>query len=214
MSTCLVAGSTGLVGSFLVKKLADNGNKVFALTRKEEFKDSDEVKHIKVDFDSLNLSSDQIEAIDDVFICLGTTIKKAGSKENFKKIDVDYCLSVANQSLNLGAKNLSLVTSIGSDKNSKNFYLSTKGLVEYEISKLSYESISIYRPGLLIGSREEARLGEFIGQLIQPLLIDPFLGGAVKKYKSIKAEVLADFISDHSGKSQGINFYDYRDFGR
>ena len=121
---------------------------------------------------------------------------------------------MANQSLNLGAKNLSLVTSIGSDKNSKNFYLSTKGLVEYEISKLSYESISIYRPGLLIGSREEARPGEFIGQLIQPLLIDPFLGGAVKKYKSIKAELLADFISDHSGKSQGINFYDYRDFGR
>ena len=112
MSTCLVAGSTGLVGSFLVKKLVDNDNKVFALTRKEEFKNSDEVKYIKVDFDSLNLSSDQIEAIDDVFICLCTTIKKAGSKENFKKIDVDYCLSVANQSLNLGAKNLSLVTSI------------------------------------------------------------------------------------------------------
>ena len=85
MSTCLVAGSTGLVGSFLVKKLADNGNKVFALTRKEEFKDSDQIQYIKVDFDSLNLSSDQIEAIDDDFICLGTTIKKAGSKENFKK---------------------------------------------------------------------------------------------------------------------------------
>ena len=51
MSTCLVAGSTGLVGSFLVKKLADNGNKVFALTRKEEFKESDQIQYIKVDFD-------------------------------------------------------------------------------------------------------------------------------------------------------------------
>ena len=211
MSKSMVAGSTGLVGKLVVKELAKKKGKVFALARNNTSSSNDSIQYLKINYDSINLS-EELKEIEDVFICLGTTIKKAGSKEAFKKVDVDYCLSAARESLKLGAKNLSIVTSIGADENSSNFYLKMKGLVEKEISKLSFESISIYRPGLLIGSREEMRTGEFFAQKIQPLLIDPFLQGSLKKYRSIRAEDLARYMVKNSGNTEGINIYYYSDF--
>ena len=103
------------------------------------------------------------------------------------------------------------ITSVGADSSSSNFYLRTKGIVENKISQLGFSSLSIHRPGLLIGPRKEMRLAEFLGQKIQPL-VNPFLLGNLSKFRSIKAEVLARAMIKCSGLEQGTHYYFYNDF--
>ena len=187
----LVAGSTGLIGNLLVQELVNSGIEVTALLRHSSSSENKLISYDVVNFDDLQSSESLFDEVTDIFICLGTTIKKAGSKEAFIKVDVDYCVAVAKAASKAKIPNLSLVTSVGADPESKNFYLKCKGEVERQISKLSFDSISIYRPGLLIGHREEKRAAEAFGQWLQPNLIDPFLLGSAKKYRSVKANDLA-----------------------
>ena len=193
---CLVAGSTGLIGNFLVKELAKSDVEVIALTRNEYFSENQQVIYETIDFDKKESFEELFKNVTDVFICLGTTINKAGSKESFRKVDVDYSFSIAEAASKASVPNLSVVTSIGADSKSNNFYLKCKGEVEEMISSLPFQSLSIYRPGLLIGEREEKRFAEAIGQIIQPRLIDPLLRGSAKKYRSVKAEDLATRFKD------------------
>ena len=207
----LVVGSTGLVGEEVVKELVAKGIPVKALSRIDLNSPNPLVKNIKVNFDFLHEYKEHFKEVSDVYICLGTTISKAGSEEAFEKVDIDYCLETAKHALNAGVKNLSLITSIGADSKSSNFYLKTKGTVEDKISQLGFPSLSVHRPGLLIGPRKEMRLAEFLGQKIQPL-INPFLLGNLSKFRSIKAEVLARAMIKCSGLEQGTHYYFYNDF--
>ena len=209
---CLVAGSTGLIGNFLVKELAKSDVEVIALTRNEYFSENQQVIYETVDFDKKESFEELFKNVTDVFICLGTTINKAGSKESFRKVDVDYSFSIAEAASKASVPNLSVVTSIGADSKSNNFYLKCKGEVEEMISSLPFQSLSIYRPGLLIGKREEKRFAEAIGQIIQPRLIDPLLRGSAKKYRSVKAEDLAYTLQTLSGVSKGKTIYQFEDF--
>ncbi len=209
---CLVAGSTGLIGNFLVKELAKSDIEVIALTRNEHFSENQQVIYETVDFDKRESFEELFKNVTDVFICLGTTINKAGSKESFRKVDVDYSFSIAEAASKASVPNLSVVTSIGADSKSNNFYLKCKGEVEEMISSLPFQSLSIYRPGLLIGEREERRFTESIGQIIQPRLIDPLLRGSAKKYRSVKAEDLAYTLQTLSGASKGKTIYHFEDF--
>jgi uncharacterized protein YbjT (DUF2867 family) len=181
----LVVGSTGLIGSSIVTQLLEREESVIALVRTDEASTNSLLDFHKVNFDDLKIPNDFFSDVKDLFICLGTTIKKAGSEDAFQKVDVTYCKEIAQEAQQGGVTNLSIVTSVGSDSNSKNFYLKSKGLIESQILELDFESISIYRPGLLIGPRDEFRLGEFIGQKISPFLIDPLLRGSLRKYRSI-----------------------------
>ena len=207
----LVVGSTGLVGEEVVNELASKGIPVKALSRIDLNSPNPLVKNIKVNFDCLHEYKEHFKEVSDVYICLGTTISKAGSEEAFEKVDIDYCLETAKQALNAGVKNLSLITSIGADSSSPNFYLKTKGTVEDKISQLGFPSLSVHRPGLLIGPRKEMRIAEFLGQKIQPL-VNPFLLGNLSKFRSIKAEVLARAMIKCSGLEQGTHYYFYNDF--
>jgi uncharacterized protein YbjT (DUF2867 family) len=208
----MVVGSTGLIGRSLVHQLIKQGISVKALTRKDQAASDSICEYIKVNFDALELSSELLSDVKDMYICLGTTIKKAGSKEAFQKVDIQYCIDVAREAEKNGVRNLSIITSVGSDPKSSNFYLKTKGLIEEQISDLNFDSISIHRPGLLIGSRKEMRAGESLGQMIYPFLVNPFLFGHLTKYKSVEAEVLAKALMRLSGFKQGINFYYFDDF--
>jgi uncharacterized protein YbjT (DUF2867 family) len=208
----MVVGSTGLIGRSLVHQLIRQGISVKALTRKDQAASDSICEYIKVNFDALELSSELLSDVKDMYICLGTTIKKAGSKEAFQKVDIQYCIDVAKEAEKNGVRNLSIITSVGSDPRSSNFYLKTKGLIEEQISDLNFDSISIHRPGLLIGSRKEMRAGESLGQMIYPFLVNPFLFGHLTKYKSVEAEVLAKALMRLSGFKQGINFYYFDDF--
>ena len=208
----MVVGSTGLIGSSLVHQLIEGGEPVKALTRGDQLTSNSILEYIKVDFDALEHNSESFSDIKDIYICLGTTIKKAGSKAAFQKVDIQYCIEVAREAEKNGVRNLSIITSVGSDSGSSNFYLKTKVLIEEKISGLNFDSISIHRPGLLIGSRKESRVGESIGQILQPFLVNPFLIGSLTKYRSVESEVLAKAMIRLSGFKKGVNFYYYDDF--
>ena len=207
----LVVGSTGLIGSSIITQLLEKEESVIALVRTDEASTNSLLDFHKVNFDDLKFPNDFFSDVKDLFICLGTTIKKAGSEDAFQKVDVTYCKQIAKKAQQGGVTNLSIVTSVGSDSNSKNFYLKSKGLIESQILELDFESISIYRPGLLTGPRDEFRLGEFIGQKISPFLIDPLLRGSLRKYRSINGDKLAKAMINLSGE-EGVNYYYFDDF--
>ena len=208
----MVVGSTGLVGKSVVNHLIKKDIAVLALVRNDEISNNSLLNYYKIDFDDLQFPDGTFSDIKDIFICLGTTIKKAGSKEAFQKVDITYCYEIAKQAKARGVKNISIVTSLGSDSNSANFYLKSKGMIEDKIIKMDFDSISIHRPGLLIGARNEIRLGEFIGQKIFPYFIDPFLMGSLRKYRSIKGDTLAMAMINLSGYEEGVNYYYFDDF--
>ena len=210
----MVVGSTGLVGKSVVNHLIEKDIAVLALVRNDEVSKNSLLNYYKIDFDDLQFPDETFSDIKDIFICLGTTIKKAGSKEAFQKVDITYCYEIAKQAQARGVKNISFITSLGSDSNSPNFYLKSKGMIEDKITKLDFDSISIHRPGLLIGARNEIRLGEFIGQKIFPYFIDPFLMGSIRKYRSIKGDTLAKAMVNLSGYREGINYYYFDDFNK
>ena len=207
----LVVGSTGLIGSSIITQLLEKEESVIALVRTDEASTNSLLDFHKVNFDDLKFPNDFFSDVKDLFICLGATIKKVGSEDAFQKVDVTYCKEIAKEAQQGGVTNLSIVTSVGSDSNSKNFYLKSKGLIERQILELDFESISIYRPGLLIGPRDEFRISEFIGQKISPFLIDPLLRGSLRKYRSINGDKLAKAMINLSGK-EGVNYYYFDDF--
>ena len=207
----LVVGSTGLVGDEVVNLLTSKEIPVRALCRSDLSSHKPLVEYIKVNFDCLDEYQEHFKEVNDVYICLGTTISKAGSQKAFEKVDIEYCLETAKIALESGVKNLSLITSMGSDSSSSNFYLRTKGIIEDKISQLDFQSISIHRPGLLIGARKEMRLAELVGQKIHPI-VNLLLLGNLSKFRCIKVEILARAMINCSGLEAGIKHYYYNDF--
>ena len=208
----MVAGSTGLVGKALVNNLVSKGQAVRALVRTQENTTNPLLEYLRIDFDNFQLPEEKWIDVKDLYICLGTTIKKAGSKEAFQKVDINYCLEVAKEAQKFGVSNVSIITSLGSDEKSSNFYLKSKGIIENYISELDFDSIAIHRPGLLIGARPELRLAELLGQKIYPFLINPFLMGYLRKYRCVDGDILAKAMINLSGTKEGTNFYYFDDF--
>ncbi|MGM9927241.1 MAG: oxidoreductase [Bacillus sp. (in: firmicutes)] len=189
--TALVAGGSGLIGDELLQILLESPEyeQVIAIVRKALPIKHKKLKEIIVDFDRLQDFSDEFMA-DDVFCCLGTTIKKAKTKKEMFKVDVEYPIAVAELAKEQGAKGFYIVSAIGADKDSSVFYLKMKGQLETHIQKISYEQVGIFRPSLLLGEREEFRLGEKMGGMIATLF-SPLMTGSLKKYRAIKGETVA-----------------------
>src|SRR5262249_9742691 len=117
-----------------------------------------------------SLSAEDFRGVQDVFCALGTTIRKAGSEAAFRGVDLELPLRAAQEARKAGAEQFVVVTSVGADARSKNFYLRTKGELEQELSRLPFRAIHILRPSLLIGKRQEFRLGESLAMKIAPAL--------------------------------------------
>jgi len=169
MKTALVVGATGLVGRYLLSELLANGNyeKVVAFVRTSIDLHHPDFEQVVVDFDSL----EQINfSVDDVYCCLGTTIRKAGSKEAFRKVDLSYPILIARLALKVGAQSYGIVTSMGADSRSRFFYNRVKGEVENELNALAYKRLLILRPSMLLGDREEVRWGEGVAKIFMRLL--------------------------------------------
>ena len=191
MKTAIVIGATGLVGSFITLKLLDDNR---YLKVKVFVRNSLEVKHPKleeriVDFEKLDLWKDEIEG-DELYSALGTTIKKAGSKDAQYKIDFTYQYETAKAASENGVKNYMLVSSAGANYKSSNFYLRTKGSLDEKVQQLNFEKIRIFRPSILVGLRSEKRFGESIGIKIAGTITK--IIPALKKYKPIKASLVAE----------------------
>ena len=190
----LIAGSTGLIGGYCLQALCDSPNysEVTAIVRKRILTTHRKLKVITSDFNNLQNELSNIQA-DDVYCCLGTTIKKAGSQEAFRKIDHTLVVTVAELMRKQGAEQFLVISSMGADSNSKVFYNRTKGEMEEAVKEIGYPCLRILRPSLLLGKREEFRFGEKIGVILTPLL-KPFLISSLKKYAPIEAESVAHFM--------------------
>ena len=205
----IVLGSTGLIGKHLLSYLGEKDLSVIAISRRPIDDIPKNVSPMIIDFDEF-LDQGHLPDCKHIYICLGTTIKKAGSKESFKKVDLDYCLGFAKKARESGATTISLVTSIGANADSKNFYLKTKGKLENEIKTMGFDSVNIFQPGLLLGNRDEIRPLEFLGQYGSYLLNMALLGPAMK-YRSIDAKRVARTMAN-TADIAGVHYFTYEDF--
>ena len=165
----LLAGATGLVGRECLAQLTADPSVsgVLALVRRAP--DPGTVHHrklrfLQVDFEQLGLHARQLVA-EQVVCALGTTIRRAGSEEAFRRVDLDYPLALARLARQQGARHFLLVSALGADAASRVFYSRVKGELEQALSALDYPSLTIVRPSLLLGAREEFRLGEEAAKL-------------------------------------------------
>ncbi|MEW4372211.1 oxidoreductase [Paenibacillus kandeliae] len=206
----LIAGATGLVGSALMSILqkAPEYRQIIVLVRNHvpEWESMKRVNQVVVDYEHLEDHLDLLVA-DDVYCCLGTTIKKAGTQDNMYRIDVTYPLTLAQLAKRQGATQLLLVSAMGADHTSKIFYNRIKGELEQKLAGLDYPSFSAARPSLLLGERQEFRAGERIGAVLARAL-SPLMGGALAKYKAIPAETVARALYRIASKEQrGVHVY-------
>lgn len=186
MKTALIAGATGLVGSYLLKYLLEQAlyDKVKILVRKPIDLQHPLLEQVVFDYDSPDYNHLKVT---DVYCCLGTTIRKAGSRQAFSKVDYDYPLQIAQAASQNGARNFAVVTAVGSDADSRIFYNRVKGELEEALSEISFFSLHIFRPSMLLGSRNEFRFGEEAGKL----LFRVFGRFIPAKYKGVHASQVA-----------------------
>ncbi len=184
MKTALVAGSTGLIGKQLVRLLLEDSGyeTVIAISRKPLGIQHSKLKNVIADLATLDEHKGQLIA-DEVYCCLGTTMKVAGSKEAFRAVDYDYPLALAKISYANGAKSFALVSSLGANTGSFIFYNRVKGEIENAIAEIGFDRFHIFQPSLLLGDRTENRTGEDSAKKAYQLL--GFL--LPKKYKAIES---------------------------
>lgn len=199
MKTALVIGASGLVGGELVKLLSASSeySRVILLSRRPLNIHYPKTEVRVIDFDSPDPS---LITGDVVFCAIGTTIKKAGSKEAQRRIDLEYPLNLARIALKNGAKQFVLVSSLGADHNSSNFYLRTKGELEKGLTALNFPSLVIIRPSLILGNRSEFRFGEKMAVVLMGL-IKPLMFGNLKRYRGVQASAIAAKMVSESLKS-------------
>lgn len=192
MRTALLVGASGLIGRHLLDALLkdESYSKVTVLVRKALSLQHAKLMQQVVDFDQLEYHAHWIKA-DDVFCCLGTTIKQAGSQDKFYKVDFTYPYNLATIASRNASGQFLIVTALGASPKSSVFYNRVKGNIEEALSGLKFNAIHIFRPSLLLGDRAEFRLGEKIAMFLFRIF-GFILIGRWRKYRAIKALVVAE----------------------
>ncbi len=202
----LIAGATGLVGRACARRfLSDPAfERMVTLTRRplpEEIRrldGSDKIEEHVIDFDAL---SDErhghLFQVDQILCCLGTTIKQAGSEEQFRQVDYGYPKALAEIGHRREVGHYLLVSALGANPRSRIFYNRVKGDVEEAVLSVPFRAVTILRPSFLMGDRRKARLGEEVARRLQ-FLFPP-------KYRPVSAEDVAAVLlnvarRDESGR--------------
>jgi uncharacterized protein YbjT (DUF2867 family) len=180
-----------LVGTHCLQRLlaSEVYDSVTVLVRRALPLADPKLTQIVADFDRLEEGAASVAA-EDVYCCLGTTIKKAGSQEAFRRVDFDYPLELARFSKTRGARRFLMVSALGADARSSVFYNRVKGEVEQAVRELAIEKSYFFRPSLLLGARVEFRLGERVA-MAAATLIAPVLVGGLTRYRPIQADAVA-----------------------
>ncbi len=204
MKKVIIAGASGLVGSHLLNFLLseDEVEMVVALVRKPLAITHPKLFQEVISFDKISSYSGLING-SAVFCCLGSTRAKTPNLDDYRRVDYNYPLWLAQIASENKVEQFHLVSAVGANPTSKNFYIRVKGEVERDIKELNFKSLHIYKPSLLVGERKENRLLENTGHYIMKML-NPFLTGRFEKYRSIKGEVVAramarQFLKDLNG---------------
>ncbi len=206
MKTAIVVGATGLVGSNLVALLLKDTrfDKVKLFVRKSMNLPSDKLEEHIVDFDETDKWKKLITG-DVLYSAMGTTLRKAGSKDAQYKIDYTYQYQVARIAAANNVRQYVLVSSAGANPDSGIFYSKMKGELERDIKKLPFETIHIVRPGMLAGDRAEIRTGEQIGIGIMKIV------GAIPGLGNLKpiegAQVATAMVNATFRQVAGIHSY-------
>lgn len=189
--TALVAGSTGLIGQCLLRRLIHDPrySRIVALTRRPLLISHPKLQVVTADLDALSQVIDDLQA-DDWYCALGTTIKQAKSKEAFRSVDYDYPLALAKRAVFSGAEQFLLVSAMGASAESSIFYSRVKGEIERDLIALQIPKLHLFRPSLLLGERAELRRGERIGAIVMKG-IHPLLLGSFRKYRGIEGDAVA-----------------------
>ena len=206
----LLAGATGLVGTTLLDILleSDDFSRVVAVTRRPLAREHPRLANRTVQFDKL-ASQFAGFSCHSVFCCLGTTIRAAGSEEGFRKVDVDYVLALARVAQAAQAQRFIVLSSVGADAHSKNFYLRTKGEMEEALVKMNLTALDILQPSVLLGWRGELRPLELAATLLMPL-VNPLLVGSYAIYRGIPVRTLAlAMLGASRSARRGVNRYSY-----
>lgn len=185
----LLAGYTGLTGSFVLQQLIehDRVKAIICVGR------TSPTPHKKITFEPwehiTKQSNPLATQIDAVICCIGTTIRKAGSQAAFRAVDLELVITLAQWTKNTSRKFI-LMSSVGASEGSSNFYLKVKGEAEHAIQSSFGAGAYIVRPSILLGNRKELRIGESIGKIISTV-ISPLMFGSLRKYKPVKAKDVA-----------------------
>jgi len=212
----LLAGSTGFLGNEMLKELGGIESQTLALSRRAIPYLPDNAQELIIDFD--NLSELEIPNINHVYLSLGYPLyyhnimgfMSNSLKKDLYLVEFTYQLEIAKKAKEAGTKGISLISAVGANSNSKNYYLKTKGMLEEEIIKLGFESTIIFQPGHLRGNK--FRLDIVLADLIS-IIFDPFLHGPLKKFRSISVKKLSKFVVNNSlHEKVGINYFEFKDF--
>ena len=212
-NTAVIIGATGVVGRVIVNEILSGEyyDRIYILGRSSISKlpDDSRLEKIIIDFNNIDFDMDILENAD-VFASLGTTIKIAGTKENQRKIDVDYTVNFAKLCEGK-VRSFNVVSAIGAKRNSKNFYNSLKGELEDALKELNLGILRIFQPSLLISKRDDNRFLEEIFMKVAPIF-QFVLKGKTKKYSPIEASLLGKVIVRFATENKGEGTYTYNDF--
>ncbi len=186
--TALISGATGLVGRALVRHLLEQDyyDQIVVLTRRDLLIKDNRLRVVLLDsYEHLDQYKQHLD-LNDVYCALGTTLKKAGSKENFRRIDVDYPLMLARAVKDQpNFEQFLIVTAIGANPDSPLFYNQIKGELEKQLEQMNFASLKIFQPSLLLGYRDDFRFVEEMGKLFSSIF-SFFLIGSHAQLWSIK----------------------------
>ena len=203
-----VIGGTGLVGSHLLEQLdADQRfSKIYALSRRPCDTHS-RIVNIVTELDAVT-GQEEFFDVDVVFCAIGSTIKKAGSQAEFRRIDYELPMHIARLARSRGVRRFVLVSSIGATASSKYFYLQVKYALERDLAALGFEQLSILQPSLIMGDRKEFRLGELISRVAMKYL-NPLTPA---RYRGVHARSIATtmvneaFVREITSRPAGVRY--------
>ena len=217
----LVAGGTGLVGSFVIRSLSKKPGSQIILARSFNAELPKNADLQIIDFNNLALGQVQLKNdIKHVYLCMGkrlTTYElgymKNESRKSFELVDFVYPLSIAQLAFDRGARSIALVSAVGAQEGSFNYYFHIKGRLENEIKKIGYQKICFARPGHLLGARKDFR-GYEIPILESGLRIaTPFMQGPLKNFRQVEAKKVAEsMVMNMLNKKKGESYLYYEDF--
>lgn len=207
--TALLAGSSGLVGGLALTRLLASStyDKVVTLVRRPSGLAHAKLAEKVFDFDTLE-GALTLPKVDDVFCCLGTTIKNAGSQAQFRKVDFDFVVGLARATKAAGASQFLLVSALGASASSKVFYSRVKGEAEEAVKAVGFDATFIFQPSILDGHRKEHRFGERAG-LVVARAVSGLLQGSLRKYRPTSADDVAHAMLTAASKGlRGVHVYD------
>ena len=209
-------GGSGLIGNSVLNLLDKKESKIYAFSRQNLDNKFKNVKDVIFNFDTLEANI-ELNNWDHIYICLGRRLKvwellyiQKKDRENHFKIEHDYIIKILEKAKKLGARDVSIISAIGANSKSSNFYLKTKGLLEESIKLLGYDNVSILRPGHILTNNNSSK--DFLIWIfdIFSKLANFFLIGPMRKYRAIEIDKLSNFMVKKNNK--GLNIYYYDDF--